>query len=165
MNDSPPGFFVHGIIQERIHCSGLQFPPPRNLPDPEIEPLSPVTSALEGGFFTTEPHVSSVTWPCLTLCYPMGCSTSGFPVLHQLLELAQIHVHRVSDATQPSHPLLSPSPPAFNLSQHQGLFLWYSGLISFRMDWFDLLVVQGTLQSLLQHKVQKHQFFSVQFSL
>ena len=55
-------------------------------------------------------------------CDPMDCSTPGLPVHHQLPELAQTHVHRVSDAIQPSHPLLSPSPPAFNLSQHQGLF-------------------------------------------
>ena len=66
---------------------------------------------------------SSVTQLCLTLCGPMDCSTAGFPVHHQLPELAQTHVHQVSDAIlQPSHPLLSRSPPAFNLSQHQGLF-------------------------------------------
>ena len=58
----------------------------------------------------------------LTLCNPMDCSMPGFPVHQQLLELTQTHVHRVSDAIQPSHPLLSPSPPALNLSQHQGLF-------------------------------------------
>jgi len=58
----------------------------------------------------------------------MDCSTPGFPVLHQLPELAQTHIHRVSDAIQPSHPLSSPSPPAFNLSQHQGLFQWVSSL-------------------------------------
>ena len=58
---------------------------------------------------------------CPTLCSPIDCSTPGFPIHHQLLELAQTHVHRVSDAIQPSHPLSSPSPPAFNLSQHQGL--------------------------------------------
>ena len=98
----------------------------------------------------------------------------GFPVHLQLPELAETHVHRVGDAIQPSHSLLSPSPPAFNLSQHQGLFQWvnffvsggqnigssasasvlsneYSGLISFRIDWFDLLAVQGTLKSLFQH--------------
>ena len=57
---------------------------------------------------------------------PMDCSTPGFPVLHQLPELTQTHVHRVSDTIQPSHPLSSPSPPAFNLSQHQGLFKWVS---------------------------------------
>ena len=65
---------------------------------------------------------SSVTRSCLTLCDPMDHSTPGFPVHHQLPELAQTHVHRVSDAIQPSHPLSSPSPLAFNLSQHQGLF-------------------------------------------
>ena len=62
---------------------------------------------------------SSVTQLCLTLCDPMDCSTPGFPVHHQLPELAQIHVHRVSDAIQPSHPLLPPSPPALSLSQHE----------------------------------------------
>ena len=61
-----------------------------------------------------------------TLCDPMGCSTPGFPVHHELLELAQTHVHRVGDATQLSHSLSLPSPPALNLSQHQGLFQWVS---------------------------------------
>ena len=110
-----------------------------------------------------------VVQPSPTLCNPMDCSMPGFPVLHHLPELTQTHVHRVGDAIQPSHPLLSPSPPAFNLFQHQGLnelvlhIRWpkywsfsfsispsneYSGLISFRMDWFDL-AVQGTLKSLL----------------
>ena len=96
----------------------------------------------------------------------------GFPDYHHLPEFAQTHVHQVRDAIQPSHPLSSPSP-AFSLSQHQGLFQWvspscqvakywsfsfsispsneYSGLISFRIDWFDLLAVQGTLKSPLQH--------------
>ena len=117
------------------------------------------------------PQFSSVTQSCLTLCNPLDCSTPGFPVHHQLPEPTQTHVHHVGDAIQPSHPPSSPSPPAFNLSQHQGLFQWvgslhqvakvlefqfhispsneYSGLISFRMDWLDLLVVQGTLKSLL----------------
>ena len=115
----------------------------------------------------------------------MDCRIPGFPVHHQLPEFTQIHVHRVSDAIQPSHLLSSPSPPTFNLSQHQGLFsesvllvrwpkYWsfsfnvssneYSGLISFRVDWLDLLVVQVTLKSLLQHTVKKHQFFSTQLS-
>ena len=65
---------------------------------------------------------SSVTQSCPTLCNPMDCSTPGFPVHDQLPELTQTHVHQVSDAIQPSHPLLSPSPPTFSLSQHQGLF-------------------------------------------
>ena len=117
---------------------------------------------------------------------------SGISVLHQLPELAQIHVHRVSDAKQPSHLLLSPFPPAFNLSQHQGHFKWvssshwwpmywsfsftispsneYPGLISFRIDWLDLLAVQGTLKCLLQHHswkpsiLQCSAFFIVQLS-
>ena len=69
---------------------------------------------------------SLVTQLCLTLCGPMD--STGFPVHHQLLELAQTHAHWVGDAIQPSHPLSSPSPPAFNLSQHQGLFQWVSSL-------------------------------------
>ena len=64
---------------------------------------------------------SSVTQSCPSLCNPMNCSTPGLPVHHQLPELTQTHVHRVCDAVQPSHPLSSPSPPALNLSQHQGL--------------------------------------------
>ena len=120
---------------------------------------------------------SSVAWSCLTLCNPMDCSKPSLPVHHQLPEFTQIHVHWVGDAIQPSHPLSSPSPPALNLSQHQGLFQWvssshqvakvldfsfnispsneHSGLISFRMDWLDFIVVQGTLNSLLQHHSSK----------
>ena len=113
-----------------------------------------------------------VVQSCPALCNPMNCSTPGFPVLHHLPELTHTHVHQVSDAIQPSLPLSSPSPPAFNPSQHQGLFqrvshirwlkYWsfsfsishsneYSGLISFRIDCFDLLEAQGTLKSLLQN--------------
>ena len=71
---------------------------------------------------------SSVAQSCPTLCDPMDCSTPSFPVHHQLLELTQTHVHRVGDAIQPPHLLSSPSPPAFNLSQPQGLFQWLSSL-------------------------------------
>ena len=121
--------------------------------------------------------VSSMAQSCLTLCDPMDCSMPGFPVYHQLLELAQTHVHRVGDVIQPSHPLSSPSPPAFYLSQHQGLFQWVSFLhqvakvLEFllqhqsfqwifrtaflRTDWFGLLTVQVTLKSLLQHHSSK----------
>ena len=102
----------------------------------------------------------------------MDCSTPGLPVHHQLPELTQTHIHRVDDAIQPSHLPSSPSPPTFNLAQHQSLFQWGSSLyqvakvlelqlqhqsfqwifvlISFRMDWLDLLAVPGTLKSLLQ---------------
>ena len=69
---------------------------------------------------------SSVTQSCPTLCNPMDCRTPGFLIHHQLPELAQTHVHWVGDAIQPSHPLSPPSPPAFSLSQHEGLFHWVS---------------------------------------
>ena len=75
---------------------------------------------MKQGYILT--HFTSVTQSCPTLCNPMDCSTPGFPVHDKLLEFTQTHVHRVGDASQPSHPLLSPFPPAFNLSQHQGLF-------------------------------------------
>ena len=121
----------------------------------------------------------------------MDCSTPGCPVHHQLLEFTQTHVHWVGDAIQPSHPLSSPSPPAPNpslrvFSNESALRMkwpkyWsfsfsiipsneYSGLISFRIDWLDLLVVQGTLKTLLQHHsskasiLQHSAFFSVQLS-
>jgi len=124
--------------------------------------------------------------------WPQEYSTPGFPVLHYFLEFAQTHVHCINDAIQPSHPVSSPSPPALNLSQHQGFFQWVgslirwpkyysvsfsispsnelSGLMSFRTNWFDLLAVQGTLNSLLQHHswkasiLQCSTFFMVQLS-
>ena len=81
----------------------------------------------EGGWITAPKDCCcSFSQSCLTLCEPMDCSMPGFPVFHYLLEFAQTHVHWVSDAIQPSHPLSSPSPPALNLSQHQGLFQWVS---------------------------------------
>ena len=121
----------------------------------------------------------------------MNHSTPGLPVHHQLLEFTQTRIHRVSDAIQPSHPLSSPSPPAPNPSQHQSLFqrvnsshevakvleFHFSIIPSkeipeliFRMDWLDILVVQGTLKSLLQHysskvSILRHlAFFTVQLS-
>ena len=118
----------------------------------------------------------SVAQSCPTLCNPMGCSMPGFSLLHCLPEFAQTHVHWVSDAIQPFHPL-SPSSPALNLSQHQGLFQWVGslhqvakllefqlqhqpvqwilGLIFFRIVWLDLLAVQETLKSLLRHQSLK----------
>ena len=87
---------------------------------------------LEGNITTLQHCVSSsvqfcsFSRSCQALCNPMDCSTPGFSVHHQIPELAQIHVHRIGDAIQPSHPLSSPSPPAFNLSHHQGLFQWVS---------------------------------------
>ena len=113
---------------------------------------------------------SLVAQLCLTLCDPMDCSTPGFLVHHQLLELAQTYVHWVSDAIQQSHPLSAPSLPtstfpSIRVFSNESVLLhirwpkyWsfsfsistsneYSGLISFRMDWLDLLIVQGTQES------------------
>ena len=84
------------------------------------------SSNLSKRYLSLQWVISSVAQSCLTLCDPMNCSTPGLPVHHQLPELAQTHVHWVSDAIQPSHPLSSPYPPAPNLSQHQGLFKWVS---------------------------------------
>ena len=133
---------------------------------------------------------SSVAQSCPTLCDPMNCSTPGLPVHHHLPEFT--HVHRVSDAIQPSHPLLSPSPPApippsIRIFSNESTLLmrwpkyWsfsfsiipskeIPGLISFKMHWLDLLAVPGTLKSLLQHhsskaSILRHSaFFTVQLS-
>ena len=128
---------------------------------------------------------SSVVQSCLTVCDPMNCSRPGPPVHHQLPEINQTHLHRVSGDIQPSHPLLSPSPPlifpSIRVSSNESVLCvkwpkyWsfsfsiipskeIPGLISFKMDWLDLLAVQGTLKSLLQHHSQKHQFFGAQLS-
>ena len=135
-------------------------------------------------------HFSSVTQLCLTLGDSMGCSTPGLPVHHQLPEFTQTHVHRVSDAIQPSHPLsslllLPPIPPSIRIFSNESTLCmrwpkyWsfsfsiisskeIPGPISFRMDWLDLLAVQGTFKSLLQHHSSKASilrcsaFFTVQ---
>ena len=92
-----------------------------------FHPFCVFLSVLSQGCSSTRsPFIGSVTQSCLTLCSPMDCSMPGFPVHHQLPKLAQTHVHWVGDAIQPSHPLLFPSPPILNLSQHQGLFQWVS---------------------------------------
>ena len=110
--------------------------------------------------------VSSVAQSCPTLCDPMNHSTPGLPVHHQLPEFTQIHVHQVGDAIQPSHPLSSPIPPSIRVFSNKSTFCmrwpkyWsfcfnispsneHPGLISFRMDWLDLLAVQGTQESSL----------------
>ena len=145
----------------------------------------------EDQLYPTVQFIRSVAQSRSNLCDPMDCSTPGFPVHHQFPESAQIHVHRVSSAIQPPQLLLSPSLPAFSLFQHQDLFQWvgslhqwpkywsfsfsigpsseYSGLISFRIDWFDL-EVQVVLKSLLQHHsskasiLRRSAFFMVQLS-
>ena len=86
----------------------------------------PILGSTVGSQLTCRCCCCSVALLCQTLCGPTDCSTPGFPVLHHIPELAQTHVHQVCDAVQPSHSLTSPSPRAFNLSQHQGLFQWIS---------------------------------------
>ena len=136
--------------------------------------------------------MSSVAQSCPTLCDPMKRGAPGLPVHHQLPELTQTYVHQVSDAIQPSHPLSSPSPsapipPRIRVFSNESTLrmrwpkYWnfsisiipskeIPGLISFRMDWLDLLAVQGTLKSLLQHHsskasiLQRSAFFTVQLS-
>src|SRR5574337_817206 len=137
-------------------------------------------------------RIRSVAQSCPTLCDPMNRSTPGLPIHHQLPDFTQTHVHRVSDAIQPSHPLLSllllpPIPPSIRLFSNESTLrmrwpkYWSfsfsispskerPGLISFRMDWLDLLAVQGTLKSFLQHHSSKASifrhsaFFTVQLS-
>ena len=126
-----------------------------------------------------------VTLSCLTVCDPMESSIPGFPVHHQLLEFTQTHVHWIGDAIQPSHPLLSPTPPAFSLSQHHSLsgesplhFKWpnywsfsispsnkYSGLISLGLTGLISLLPKGLSRVFSSTTVRKHQFFSTQSSL
>ena len=121
-----PWTVVHVILQARI-LEWIAFLFSRG----SSQPRDPThVSCIAGGFFTSwaTSSFSSVAHLCLTLCDPVDCSIPGLPVHHQLLEFTQTHVHRVCDAIQPSHPLLSPSPPALNLSQHQGLFKWVSSL-------------------------------------
>ena len=128
---------------------------------------------------------SSVTQSCPTLCEPVDCSTPGFPVHYLLPEFTQTHVHRVGDAILIlCYPLLLPPSifPSLRVFSNESVFhiRWpkyrsfnfsispsseYSGLIPFRTIWLDLLVVQGTLKSLLQHHSSKHQFFSAHLSL
>ena len=132
---------------------------------------------------------SSVTQLYPILCDPMNCSTPGLPVHHQLLEFTQIHVHWVGDAMQPSHPLLAPSPPAFNLSQHQGLEIQMSQIFASGgqstgvsaptsvlpmniQDWFPLLMIgwislqsEGLSRAFSNTTVQKNQFFGAQLCL
>ena len=142
------------------------------------------------GKFAHQITVSSDQISCvwLTLCNPMDCSTPGYPVHHELTELAQTHVHRVGDAIQTSHPPLSPSPLAFNLSQHQSLLQWlqflasggqsngsfsfsisptneYSGQFPLGLTGLISLQSKGLSRVFSKTTVQKHQFFGAQISL
>ena len=170
------------------YWNGLLFPSSGDLPHQGTELTSPtlqVYSLLLSHWGSplfmeleqiTLKFITSVAQLCVTLCNPLNCSMPGLPVHHQPPESTQTHVHCVGDAIQPSHPLLSPSPPAINLSSirifsnESALCIrwpkyWsvsfnispsneHPGLI-FRMDWLDLLAVQGTLKSLLQHHSSK----------
>ena len=184
------------------YWSGLPFPSPRDLLDPRMDPhilhwqadslsLSYLGSPILNSQVLINSFKKIVVAQSLShvwFCNPMECNTPSFPVLHCLPDFAQTHVHWVSDAIQPSHPLF----PLLNLSQYQGLFQWVSslhqvekywsfsfsvspssensGLISFGIDWFDLLAVQRTLKSLLQYHSLKASilwcsaFFMIQFS-
>ena len=162
---SLPGSSVHGISQARIlEWVAVSFS--------NVGPFSSV-------------QFSSVAQSCPTLCDPVNRSMPGLPVHHQLPEFTQTHVHRVSDAIQPSHPLSSPSPPAPNPSQHQSLFQWvnsshevakvleFSALASFLpkksqgwspSEWTGWISLQskGLSRVFSNTTVQKHQFFSAQ---
>ena len=128
--------------------------------------------------------VTSVAQSCPTLCDPMDCSMPGLPVPHDLLKLAQVHVHCIGDAIQPSHPLMPSSPASIFPSikdffnESSGPIRWpkywsfsfsispssdYSGSISIKIDWFDLLAIQGTFRSplLSSTTVRRHQFFGI----
>ena len=204
---------VHGIFQARI-LGRLPFPTLGDLPHPGTEPTScvsyigrwiiyhwatwetPSNDHSRYNFMTacsvsetllgTLYQFSSVAQSCLTLCN-MDCSMQGFLVLHQLPELAQTHIHRVGDAIQPSHPLSSPSPPVFNLSQHQGLFqgvssshqvvkvleFWFQHQFfqwifrtDFSLEWTALISLESKRLSRVfsNTTVQKHQFFGTQLS-
>ena len=107
------------ILSTRVICGSGLMETEHLLPQPPRQPERRDVAPIQ---------FSSVAQSCPTLCDSMDCSMPGFPIHHQLPELAQIDVHQVGDAIQPSHPLLSPSPPTCSLSQHQGLFQWVSSL-------------------------------------
>ena len=168
------------ILRTRFLCKGGRA-------RPSTRSWAGLVSEVRWSLSSESQSVSSIAQWYPTLCDPMDCSTPGFPVHHQLLELTQTHVHWLGDAIQPSHSLSSPSPPIFSFpsirvfsNESVPPIRWpkywsfsfstnpsneYSGLISFRMDWFDLLAVQRTLRSLLQHHsstLQRSAFFIVQ---
>ena len=191
MDYSLPGSSVHGSFQARI-LEWVVVPSSRGSSQLRDWICVSWISCIIGEFFTPSHWVSllfiyqirSVALSCLTLCNPMNRSTPGLPIHHQLLEFTQIHVHRVSDAIQPSHPLLSPSPPAPNPSQHQSLFqlvifTWggqstrVSALASFLpkkcqgwspSEWTGWISLQskGVSRVFSNTTVQKHQFFGTQ---
>ena len=188
----PMSFTVPGILQARI-LEWAAYPFSSGSYQPRNQTR---VTCIAGGFFTNwdirvrstlqNQSVSSVAQSCLTLCDPMDCSMPGFPVHHQLPEPTQSHVHCIGDVIQPPHLLSSPSPPTFNLCQHQSLFQWVgsSGCQSTGVsasasvlpmniqDWFSLwrtgwisLQSKGLSRVFSNTTVQKHQFFGAQLSL
>ena len=178
-------------LSQKPHSECMQFSAPCSNDNLGSWRHTSIPAPSPNHLFLLPPSLQSLS--CVRLfATPWTAARQGFPVHHQLQKLAQTHVHRVGDAIQQFHPLLSPSPPALNLSQHQGLFQWvssshqvakvlefqlqhqsfneHSGLIYFRIEWLDLLAVQGTLKSLLQHhslkaSILRHSaFFMVQLS-
>ena len=176
-------------LREQSH--GLQLHVTSDPCNPEAPDLWDHSQSWPGGLGDSmEAHIfplylcfCSVAKLCPPLCDPMVCSTPGFPVLHHLPEYAQTPVHWLHDAIQPSHPLWSPSPPAFNLSQHQGLFQWVSSshqvaiVLGFSFSFSPsnehsgLICLRISLQSNRPSRVfsntadPKHQFFGAQPSL
>ena len=191
MDSSPPGSSVHGILQARI-LEWIAMHSSRGSFQSRDQTHICYISCISRWVFTRSTTSSVQSLSRVRLCNPMNCSTPGLPVHHRLPEFTQTHVHGVGDAIQPSHPLLSPSLPAPNPSQHQGLFQrvnssnevpkvlefqlqhqsfqWTPRMDLLWMDWLDLLAVQGTLKSLLQHHsskasiLQHSAFFTVQLS-
>ena len=166
---------MRGVRQPGSHLHELQRGRHRSLICLKLFAPSKEKSAM---IQSPSVQFSSIAQLCPTLCHPMNCSTPGLPVHHQLLKFTQTHIHRVGDAIQPSHPLSSPSPPAPPIPPSIRVFSnestlcmrWLNywsfsfsiipsreipGLISFIMDSLDLLAVQGTLKSLLQHHSSK----------
>ena len=137
MDCSLPGSSVHGTSQARI-LEWVAMLSSRGSSNPGIKPASLMSLALAGWFFITSATCEALRNPVqcssvqslshVGLCDPMDCSTPGSPFLHCLPEFAQTHVHWVSDAVQPSHPLSPPSPPSLNISQHRGLFRWVNSV-------------------------------------
>ena len=178
------------VFFSQEYWSWLPFLPPEDLPDIGIEPASPGSTALADEFFTTEPpgktliQFSSIAQLCPTLCDPMNHSTPGLPVHDQLLELLKLM--SIESVMPSSHLILSrppllphPIPPSIRVFSSESTLrirwpkYWsfsfsispsneHPGLISFKMDWLDLLAVQGTLKSLLQHHSSKASVFLVQ---
>ena len=190
--EEPARLFCPWDFPSKIYWSGLPFPSPGERNSSTSRDWNRIYCVSQILYPLSHNQIRSVTQSCPTLCDPVNHSTPGLPVHHQLPEFTQTHVHQVSDAIQPSHPLSFLSPPTVSLSQHQGLFKWisslhqvakilefsfsispsneYSGLISFRMDLLDLLAVQEILKSLLQDHSSKASilqcsaFFMVQLS-